>query len=94
MKTADAHAIQMRLTSLRWTHHHVPTSKRIRKGISLAGLEGPALQQGREEASLAAVSAFGRQRAFLHQAGSFHGQGGALGEHMAPLGKPLGGPDS
>ncbi len=55
-----------------------------------AGLEGAALQIAREDASSAAASAFGRQRAFLHQAGTFHGQGGALGGHMAPAGEPAG----
>ena len=38
------------------------------------------------------MSAFGKQRALLHQAGTYHGQGGALGEHMAPLGEPSGCP--
>ena len=45
-----------------------------------------------EDASLAAMSAFSRQRAFLHQAGTYHGQGGALGGHTAPLGEPAGSP--
>ena len=31
-----------------------------------------------------------QQRALLHQAGTYHGQGGALGEHTAPLGEPSG----
>ena len=57
-----------------------------------AGSEGAALQRAREDASRAAESAFTRQRAFLHQAGTYHGQGGALGGHMAPLGEPAGNP--
>ena len=43
-----------------------------------------------QRASSAAVLAFGKQRALLHQAGTYHGQGGALGEHTAPLGEPSG----
>ena len=55
-------------------------------GIACAETDGATLRR----ASSAAVSAFGKQRALLHQAGTYHGQGGALGEHMAPLGEPSG----
>ena len=57
-------------------------------GIACAETDGATLRR----ASSAAVSAFGKQRALLHQAGTYHGQGGALGEHIAPLGDPSGYP--
>ena len=57
-------------------------------GIACAETDGAMLRR----AASAAASAFGKQRALLHQAGTYHGQGGALGEHMAPLGEPSGCP--
>ncbi|CAK0735276.1 hypothetical protein CVIRNUC_000554 [Coccomyxa viridis] len=67
----------------------------VLKGLAPACHHLQSLHQSKEtdgatlrRASSAAVSAFGKQRALLHQAGTYHGQGGALGEHMAPLGEP------